>query len=730
MATDTLALVRTVVDGLTSGPEGTTVALGVDDAHLLDDLSTFVLHQIVQRRAAKVVLTVRDRDPVPAGTREVWTAGQFERLALQPLSSDDTAELLSAALAGRVDPDTAHRMWALTRGNVLYLRNIVEHEVADGRLAPQGGVWRWSGDPVVPPSLVEMIEARIGTLGGSVCDVMDALAVGEPIDLASLTRIADAAAVEEADTRGLISVESIDGRTQVRAAHPLYAQVRRNRAAPTRLRRIRGLVATELATCAGDDDMRTAVRRAALSLDSDLTPDPDLYLGAAQGAVWLADLPLADRLAAAAIRAGAGAQANVVRAHALSWLGRGAQADAVLADSPTDGLTDADHARLAFLRAGTMLWALGDLSGAKKLVDDASRTTPPVSRGCLDAFLSVYWAAVGNPDTALESAKSLVLERLPGIVGAEAAWAITQAAGDAGRTTQAVAAAQAGYPFLTRSFDAPQMGFVLTDAHVGALLLGGRVQDAWRAAERLREQSADLPGGAQLLSNVVAGRAALGAGRLDTACSLLEPVIQMLSASAEGPDGTVYKCLIPYTIALAVRGLTDEATAALDGLERHRHPSWQCVDHERALAHARVAAARGAVGAAITTVLSAADIARQRGQFAAEVACLQTATQFGDRSGASRLRELEASVEGPRVGVAARFARALDAGDGGELAAVSGEFERIGDVIAAADAAAHAALVYRRQGRRGSASVCAARARLRSVMRSSRCRCRRGSARS
>ncbi len=42
--------------------------------------------------------------------------------------------------------------------------------------------------------------------------------------------------------------------------------------------------------------------------------DAHLLLRAAQGAVWLAYLPLADRLADAAIRAGAGSEANFVRA--------------------------------------------------------------------------------------------------------------------------------------------------------------------------------------------------------------------------------------------------------------------------------------------------------------------------------------------------------------------------------------------------------------------------------
>ena len=110
------------------------MVVGVDDVHLLDDLSTFVVHQIVQRGAAKVMLTVRDGEPIPAAVQEIWKVGQFDRLDLQPLSLDETTTLLSATLGGSVDPDAAQRLWKLTRGNVLYLRNIVEQEVADGRL--------------------------------------------------------------------------------------------------------------------------------------------------------------------------------------------------------------------------------------------------------------------------------------------------------------------------------------------------------------------------------------------------------------------------------------------------------------------------------------------------------------------------------------------------------------------------------------------------------------------
>jgi DNA-binding CsgD family transcriptional regulator len=704
--TDTVQLLQGVIESLTAQSSATRVVVGVDDVHLLDDLSTFVVHQIVQRGAAKVILTVRDGVQIPAAIQEIWKAGHFDRLDLAQLSLDETTTLLSATLEGAVDSDAAQRLWKLTRGNVLYLRNIIEQEVADGRIVQVDGYWRWIGDPIMPPGLVELIESRIGDLPTPVSDVIDVLAVGEPIELAALTRITNAAAVEKAETRGLITLEHAGGGVEVRVAHPLYGEVRRRRAAHTRLRRLRGLVASELATSSDRDDIRVVVRRATLSLDSDLAPDADLLVRAAHGAVWLADLPLADRLAGAAIHAGAGPEPNLVRAHALSWLGRGEEAEAVLADIRASQLTDQDHARFAFLRSSNMLWALADPSRAKELIDEASRITPPHARRYIDAFLTIYWFAMDQPEAAVQASKDLALEDIP-VVGAEIAWALAQISADAGRTTEAVAAADAGYAVATRALDAPHMRFNIADAEVTALLLSGQVTDALDVAERTRQQAADLPGAAQLLGAAVAGRAALGAGDLHSACLLLEQAAEGLSASH--PVGWGYRYRIPHATALAIRGSTDEATAALAALDKVQR-RFRSLDHEQSLARAWVAAGQGAVSEAITILLSAAERAKATRRFAAEVLCLQTATQFGDRTSAPRLHELESIVEGPRAGLAARFAEALRDGDGAELSSLSEEFERMGDLVAAVDAAAHAAAAYRRQDKRGSALGCSTRA--------------------
>ena len=707
-ATETVQLVRGVIESLTAARSPAGVVVAVDDAQLLDDLSMFVLHQLVQRDAAKVIVTIRDSEPVPAALQEIWAAGRFERLDVAPLSLDETTALLGATLSGHVEPASAQRLWKLTHGNPLYLRNIVEQEVADGRLEQHRDTWSWTGDPVLPADLVGLVESRIGALATSVGDVIDVLAVAEPLELAVLTRISDPAAIEEAETRGLISLEATGASVQARVAHPIYGEVRRRRASVTRLRRLRGLVATELADTDDSDDIRALVKRATLSVESDLAPDADLLVRAAHGAVWLADLPLADRLAEAAMAAGAGPEPNFVRAHALSWLSRGAEADAVLDAMAASELTDVDRARLAFHRASNVLWALGDPERAIEIVDMQSDVTTPEALSYLDAFRVVHRFATDDPASAVEAAPQLVLDDLPPVVGAEIAWALTVVSGEAGRVDEAEAHAGAGYRAATRRFDAPQMRFNIADAHLTALLLAGRITEAAEVAAEVGRQAADLPGEAQLLGSAVAGRAELGAGRLDIACRLLGQAALGLSAAGHGM-GWGYRYNVVRVTALAMHGDSAEATALLAALDDVRRP-FRSLDYEVSLARAWVVAGQGAVSEAIAIASSAAERACGKGQFGAEVLCLQTAVQFGDRGSAARLRELESIVEGPRAALAARFAAALRDGDARELLSVSEAFEELGDLVAAADAAAHAALTHRKHDQRGSALTGATRA--------------------
>jgi DNA-binding CsgD family transcriptional regulator len=391
----------------------------------------------------------------------------------------------------------------------------------------------------------------------------------------------------------------------------------------------------------------------------------------------------------------------------LSWLSRGQDSDAVLAAIPPGDLTDAGRARLGFLRASNRLWSLADPAGAKDIIDAASATTPDHARGCIEAFHVVYAAAAGTPDEVAAPLARIDIEALPAVVGAVTGWAVAVSAGDTGRMRAAVRAAKVGYRIADRAFDAAHMRFVIADAHIGALLLAGDITQAGREADRQNARAAELPGAAQLFATALAGRAALGAGRLDVATELLGTVVDLMRAAGDA-NGFAYRFALPRSIALAMRGLADES--ALPEVDRYRHPSWRYLHYELGLARAWVAAAQGAVSEAAELALAAAAATADRGQLAAEVMCRQTAAQFGHHSSAQRLQALAARVEGPRAGAAAAFARALRGDDADALAEVSVRFERIGDLIAATDAAAHASTVYRRSSMRGSALGLARRA--------------------
>ena len=65
-------------------------------------------------------------------------------------------------------------------------------------------------------------------------------------------------------------------------------------------------------------------------------------------------------------------------------------------------------------------------------------------------------------------------------------WALTIAAGDAGRPDEATVAADSGYPVAMRSYF-----IVIGDAHVGALLLSGQIGQAEKVAEFLNGRAGD-----------------------------------------------------------------------------------------------------------------------------------------------------------------------------------------------------------------------------------------------
>ncbi|MGO9731381.1 AAA family ATPase [Mycobacterium sp.] len=110
-----LQLVGSVIAKVTASPNDAPVLVVVDDAGLLDNLSAFVLQQLVLRRAATVIATIRTGAPAPDAVTALWKDGHLRRLDLQPLSRGESDALLQSALARPVNSVCAERIWRLTR---------------------------------------------------------------------------------------------------------------------------------------------------------------------------------------------------------------------------------------------------------------------------------------------------------------------------------------------------------------------------------------------------------------------------------------------------------------------------------------------------------------------------------------------------------------------------------------------------------------------------------------
>lgn len=698
-----VVLARQVVTAI-SGPDPHRTLLTIDDAHHLDELSAFVLHQFIVRKLGKVILTARTGHPLADAVTTPWKDGLLRWLALQPLSRAETMQLIGAVLDGAVEPGCADRFWTLTQGNVLLLRHLVNHELLAGRLVRGEAGWRWDAGPAVSPTLHQLVELQIGAIRTAVREVVDLVAVAEPIDRRCLARLADADAIEQAEHLGLITVTS----DLVCVGHPLYAEVRLAQAGGLRLRRLRGSVAAtlrDMGATATVDPLRLGM----LLLDSDQPPDPDVLCRAAQAALARMDAPLGERLARVSVAAGGGAVARLQHAYALCQLSRADEAQAVLDEIDPTEVPGNEFVNDVVVRANTLMGPLRRPEEASRLIDEALATSKGGRRHQFATFKSVQLVLAGRPAEVLAVLDDVDFGHLDGFATIIALCSKTAALAELGRSGAADDTARQGYRVLRTLPAEVYHGTAIGEFHSLGLMLAGQISDAITVAREYLDYYQDMPGPPRAMAHAGVGMMQLAAGDLKAAIRKLDP-----AGLAFGPQddisGLSLRFWIYYTEALARAGDVDGASAAMATTRTLRHPGWAYLEPALLLAEAWTAAAQQHHSAARDLARQAAQIARDRQQWAREVLCLQTCVQFGDIAVADRLDELARTVEGPRAPAAARYARALAGRDAHGLDRVSVDFEVMGDRLAAADAAGQAVVIHRDEGRRGSALTASSRA--------------------
>src|SRR3981081_4795243 len=94
------------------------------------------------------------------------------------------------------------KLWEASRGNVLFLRELILAGTESGALRKAGGVWGWRAPMATSSRLQEMIAARVGNLDPDEAALMEVIALGEPVSVGLLEKLFSPAPPEPPARRG------------------------------------------------------------------------------------------------------------------------------------------------------------------------------------------------------------------------------------------------------------------------------------------------------------------------------------------------------------------------------------------------------------------------------------------------------------------------------------------------------------------------------------------------
>jgi DNA-binding CsgD family transcriptional regulator len=681
--------------------EGRRLALCIDDAHLLDDASAALVHQLgIAGEAFVAVILRRDGDASDA-LRSLWKDELCPLIELEALARADVVSLLGRALGGPVDGPTANALWELTHGNALFLRELVLYGLERGALEHTDGIWRWRGTPAVGARLGELVEARLEGLAGR--DALEVVALGAPLEVDLLQR-SEEHSLDALERSGLV-VRRLDGRRRrVDVAHPMHGEAVRAHLSVTRSEAIQRRLADAVESLGArrrEDVPRLAAWRLAAGGGAS-----ELFVGAAEHALSALDFASAERFARAA---GDAFRARLALGCALAGAGRAHEAESVLAT--LTARTDDELSPLAIARARNLFWALDRPADAGAVLEHARVTVS--GRPARDELLAHHVrlaAAAGRPDEALAAAMPLLGDDTahePARVVAVTAAA--EALLSSGRTDEAIALTEQWEPIAARQPEStPLLELLIRSERAFALRFAGRLVDATELAEHNYGRAVQRRSAATTaVEAVFLGFVWLARGQVARGLRFCREGVALLRDA--DPAGMLPWALAGVAQAAAHAGLAEAARDAIVDVERLTlgHTAFA---FELGLARAWSAAADGEHTRAQGLAMEASDGAAALGQHASAMRAAHNLCRLGGEAEASpRLAELAGRVDGRFAPLAATHAEALTAGDGHRLLSVADAFADLDALLLAAEAASAGALALRDEGRADSARAASAR---------------------
>jgi DNA-binding NarL/FixJ family response regulator len=706
MAPDPFVLLQRATQAIVGDGSGPAPVLAVDDVHLLDQLSITWLHQLAAGGAVTLILTVRTDGAVPDPVASLWKDGLATRIDVAQLGRGDMERLVVKALEGEVATRMTERLWQLTQGNPLFLREVLDDGRTFGRLRQAHGIWRWEGPMTPSQRLVEIVLSQIGDLDYTEWRTLEVLATAEPLSAHNLVELGSAQAVASLQRRGVIIDHATGGPGQLRVAHPMYAAVVRSRASEANLQAVRRqLVDAEEEPGTGSEH---PVRRCIALLDSDLpVRDADLLLSAARHAIADLDVSHTERLARAALDAGGGFEAHLLLLEAVRWLGEPEHSLALAVDGAALAETEADRARLTTARVLTLFCALGRAEDATSALRDAvAAAHSDEAHGLLQVTEGALGVLGGDPRAMREATETWSSLPLTSPAGPLAAASASLSLALTGQPERALAVARAGRRALETGssvIESLLAWALLAHAEVIALQLAEKIEELDRRTEDMLHRALAAPEWAgDAIASLHCGAAALASGRWRQAVRWLEEALSGL----ERRDPVGMRGLCCSLLAVASTLVSDVGRARQLIVDRANSvrgllPVFEPFD---GLAEACLLGVEGRTADAGERLLKTAEHAAALGHSGDQALLLHWAAQAGRAAEvAAPLLDLAQRLDSPLVADLADHAQALALGDSTHLEEVSRRLEEAGALTYAADCAAAAAAVHERRGARGSA---------------------------
>lgn len=676
---------------------GRKLVLGVDDAHLLDDLSATLVHQLAGTGRVFVVAVVRSGAAAPDPVTGLWKEGLAERLEVSPLSEPHVEDMLACVLRGPVSIPACQLIWGLSLGNPLLTREIVINGLETGGLSFDGHKWAWPGSLTVTSRLADVVSTALGPLDDDEVAVLEVLAQGEPLEARIMEAMFPAELLSAIERRGLI-VSCRDGsRLTLRLASPLHGHVLRESIPELRARATRRDLAAHLAAT-GARRRGDWLRIGALLLEFGGQAEPDSMLRVADEALAAHDHSLAEKAA----RASTDPAAALPLGHALYLQGRGEEALTVVADLAPEHLDERGRVQAAALRAQALCWSLGRAAEAESALADPALADIR-SADMLASVRAAIQLSSGRLSSALDTAAT-VLDSGNADPDAQLLAAMTASCAMAASGCSPDALGEPGRWVESATSPAAPLSSALSEvlpAHRFTVLLGGRLEDA--AAESDRAYRSMLA--CRNLHAATGWAAMLGRTTLD--CGMVTQARRWFHESLTlRPEtshvGSRPACLAWMAEAQSVLGDVPGAAVSLARAEELHGPATRLYQTDLALARAWMWAADNDLASARSLATHAAADAERQGQLAASVEALHTVVRFGGTAAVTAgLERLVGSVDGPMARAYAEHAVALARGDGAALEQVGGTFEGLGARLLAAEAVAEASVAYFARGRRG-----------------------------